>query len=812
MFKNYFKTAIRNLWKNRFYTSINIIGLAVGLATCLLILFFVADELGYDRYNSQADRIYRVDGDIQFGGNHFVLAVCQEPLGPTLKKDIPAVKQYCRFRNYGGFLVRKGAQNVAEDKVIYADSTLFDVFTFPVIGGNPHTALVEPKTVVITEQIARKYFNSTDVVGKTLQINDTGNLKITAVIKNIPKQSHFNFDFFVSSNGAIQPWEINNWVSNNLNTYIVLNPGADPKKTEGELNDLVIRYMAPQVKAILNADMNDKEAFRKTGNYVNYTLTPLTSIHLHSNKVAELGSNSSIEYVYIFSIVAVLVLLIACVNFMNLSTARSASRSKEVGIRKVLGSIRSKLIAQFLTESIVISLISLLLAVIIAWMLLPYFNQMSGKQMSMLELFTKPWLLPSLIALVFIVGILAGSYPAFFLSAFMPVEVLRGNIAKGFKSGWLRSSLVVFQFFISIILIVSTVVIYNQLSYIRNKDIGFNREQVLVIKNTNALNRQAKTFKEEVLKLSAVKSGTMTGYLPTSDWRSDSPIWPDPSLDAKKAVSTQMWQVDEDYIPTLGMTVASGRNFSRQMLSDSSGVIVNEAAAKLLGFKNPVNQKVYALQDIRSNKSVSYTILGVVKNFNFNSLREEVTPLVLFLNEQNGNMAFRIDTRNIPGLISQIEAKWRTMAPSQPFSYSFMDDDFNNIYQTEQRIGKIFISFAIFAILIACLGLFGLVTYAAEQRTKEIGIRKVLGASVITLASTLSKDFLRLVLVSAIVAFPVSWWAMNKWLQNFAYRIHISWWIFVVAGFLAVFIAIATVSFQAIKAALANPAKSLRSE
>jgi putative ABC transport system permease protein len=497
---------------------------------------------------------------------------------------------------------------------------------------------------------------------------------------------------------------------------------------------------------------------------------------------------------------------------MNLSTARSASRSKEVGVRKVLGSMRSNLITQFLVESLLISFIGLLLAIGLAWLLLPYFNQLSGKEMYMLELFSKPWLLPSLIALMFVVGIIAGSYPAFFLSAFQPVDVLKGKLAKGFKAGWLRSSLVVFQFGISIILIICTVVIYNQLNYIRNKNIGFNREQVLIIQNSNALNSQAKVFEEEVKKISGVQGATMTGYLPTSGWRSDSPLWPDAAMDQKKAVSLQMWNVDADYIPTLGMTMAAGRNFSKQMITDSSAIIVNEAAAKLLGFRDPLNQKVYTLQDIKSGKTLVYNIVGVVKNFNFNSLREQVTPLALFLREQNGSIAFRINTKNIPGLLSQVENKWKVMAPSQPFSYSFMNDDFNNLYEAEQKIGRIFISFAVFAILIACLGLLGLVAYAAEQRTKEIGIRKVLGASVGNIIGMLSKDFLKLVLIASIIAFPIAWYAMHKWLQDFAYRISISAWIFVIAGLVAVLVAFITIGFQAIKAAVANPAKSLRTE
>ena len=808
MIKNYLKIAFRNLWKNKGFSAINIAGLAIGLATCLLMLFYVTDELSYDKFNDKAGRIYRVDGDIQFGGNHFVLAVAPDPMGPTLKKDFPQVEQYVRFRGYGGLLVKKGNANINEDRVIYADSTLFDVFTLPMIQGDPKTALTEPNSVVITETTAKKYFNSIDVVGKNLVINDTANFKITGVIKDVPSQSHFNFDFFVSLSSNDESRQ-NNWVSNNFNTYIVLKKGADPKKLESQFDAMVIKYVGPQVKQLMNIDM---ETFAKSGNFDTYHLTPLTSIHLHSNKTAELGPNGSIVFVYIFSFVAILILLIACVNFMNLSTARSSNRAKEVGVRKVLGSLKKSLVAQFLTESILISFIALILAIGIAWLLLPYFNQLSGKELGR-NVFANPWLFPSLIALMLVVGVIAGSYPAFYLSAFNPVEVLKGKVSKGFKSSWLRNGLVIFQFFISIMLIVGTIVIYNQLKFIQSKYLGYNRNQVLIIKNTHSLGNNAKVFKDEILQMAGVQNATMTGFLPTSDWRNDSPIFPDATLDQKKAVSVQVWAVDENYIPTLDMKMVRGRNFSRDFKTDSLGIIINESAAKLLGFSDPVNKQVYYLNNFNNGKDVTaYHILGIVKDFNFNSLREQVTPLALVYREQNGSISFRINTSNMPGLVANIENKWKLMAPSQPFTYSFMDDDFNNTYKSEQQTGKIFISFAIFAIFIACLGLFGLVTYAAEQRTKEIGIRKVLGASVSGIVSMLSKDFLKLIMVAMLIAFPLAWWAMHTWLQHFAYRISITGWVFVIAGGIALLIALLTVSVQAIRAAVANPVNNLRTE
>ena len=808
MLKNYFKTAIRNLFKSKGFSAINIIGLACGLATCLLIILYVADELNYDHYNKKIDQIYRVDADLQFGGHHFELASAPDPLGVALKSEFPQVLQYVRLRNHGGFLVKKGNQNIQEDRVILADSTLFDVFTLPLLAGDPHTALVNPNSVVMTESMAKKYFPQsapTDIVGKTLTINDTSVYKITGVIKDVPKESHFHYDFFVSMYGQLSPYEINQWTSNNFNTYILLSKNADPKKLASQLDDFVMKYVEPFFKS-LNIT---KEEFKKQGNYLHYNLMPLSRIHLYSDKESELEANGNIQYVYIFSVIALFILMIACVNFMNLSTARSSGRAKEVGVRKVLGSLRKNLIIQFLTESMVISFISMILALLMAALLLPYFNRLSGKELTMYSFFAS-WMLPSLLLLVIIVGLLAGIYPAFYLSSFKPVEVLKGKIASGFKTGWFRSGLVIFQFAISIFLIIGTLVIYSQLNYIRNKDIGYDRDHVLIIKNTDALGDAGKVFKDEVLKLSGVQNATMTGYLPTAGWRSESPLFPSPSVDTKDAISTQIWRIDENYIPTLGMTMDQGRNFSKEFPTDSSGIIINQAFAKLLGFKDVLNKPLYYLNHFPSKDPSKYHIIGVIKNFNFNSLHDVVAPLVLLLAPQDGSIAFRINTSHITNLIASIQDIYKKIAPGQPFTYSFMDADFSKTYQSEQRMGGLSITFSILAILIACLGLFGLITYAAEQRTKEIGIRKVLGATVTNVTTMLSKDFLKLVLISTLIAFPLSWLVMNKWLQSFAYRIHISWWIFLVAGATAILIALITVCFRAIKAATANPVDSLR--
>jgi len=815
MFRNYLKTAFRNLLKNKFYTSINIIGLAAGLATCLLILLYVLDELSYDRYNANADRIYRVNNEIKFGDNYFDLAQGPAPMGVTMVREFPQIEQYTRIRWYGSFLVKKGNENIQEGRVGYADSTLFDVFTFPMLAGNPKTALKEYHSLVITEKIAKKYFprdaenNISNIVGKTMLINDTGNYKITAVIKDIPTQSHFNFDLFVpmiEDNSSKDNYD--NWLSENWNTYVLLKKNADVKQVEAQLNPMMDKYVGPELKSVVNQTIDD---LKKSGGYVRASLTPLTDIHLHSNKMGELDGNGNAQFVYIFSAIASLILLIACVNFMNLSTARSSNRAKEVGVRKVLGSLKKNLVQQFLTESFLISFIALILAILTAWLLLPYFDQLAGKAIHSTTLF-QPKMLLSLIVFMLIVGFAAGSYPAFFLSSFQPIDVLKGKLAAGFKRSWLRNALVVFQFVISIILIFGTVVIYNQLNYIQNKDLGFNRQQVLIIQHTDALRDHATTFKNELRQISGVQNATMSGYLPVNFNRSNDAFFTSPTLDAKTAMSMQNWIVDENYVPTLDIKVVQGRNFSSQFLTDSTGIIINEAAAKFLATKDILNKKLYEIKDINTKALDEWHVLGVIKNFNFSSLRDVITPLALKFGNNNGNISVRINTSDIPNVLAQIKNKWKAIAPSQPFDYSFMDEDFNKLYTTEQRTGQIFITFAVLAILIACLGLFGLVTYAAEQRTKEIGIRKVLGANVSNIVAMITKDFLLLILIASVIAFPVAWWSMNKWLQDFAYRINIGWWVFALAGIIAILIALFTISFQSIKAALANPVKSLRTE
>jgi putative ABC transport system permease protein len=811
MLKNYINIAWRNLWKNKGFSTINIIGLAAGLGVCLLIVLYVADELSYDRYNDNADRIYRLDADLYFNNTQFTSATSPGPLAPTLVKDYPQFGQMVRINNMGDVMVKKGNNWIQDHHLVFADSTFFRVFTAPMIQGDPNTALNGPNSIVIDETTARRYFGGTDVVGRRLELENNSTCKITGVIKDFPRQSHFHFSF-IRTLRDIPPRDENDWLSNNCQSYVLAEPGVSRDSLQSRVNATVNTYLSRQLQQMLHASLKDLE---KQGSHFRYHLMPLTAIHLHSDKSYEFEPNGNINYVYVFSFIAILILVIACVNFMNLSTARSANRAKEVGIRKVAGSTRGDLITQFLTESVLLSFFSLVLALGIALLLLPMFNNLSGKQLHAEMLFSGRFL-PLLVLLVFLVGCLAGSYPAFYLSSFRPIQVLKGKIASGFKGSWLRSSLVVFQFFISIALIIGTLVIYRQLDYIRNREIGFRRDQVLIIHNAYTAGDPVKTFRKEVLNLPGVTNATLSGDMPTQGSGYSQNGWfRDAALNAKDAIVMTNLFVDEHYIPTLGMHMVKGRNFSIDYPTDSMGVILNESAAQLLGFRDPLDQKLYRPDFSHSSNGQmagqAFHVIGVVKDVNYSSMHEKVLPLVMNLADSRGSLAIRFQG-DIPSLVHQVQAKWNAMANGVPFSFTFMDNDFNNLYHTEEQTGQVFITFAVFAILIACLGLFGLVTYAAEQRTKEIGIRKVLGANVGGIVALLSRDFLKLVLIASVIAFPVAWWGMNQWLQSFAYRIGIVWWIFAASGILAMVIALVTVSFQAIKAAVANPVKNLRTE
>jgi len=818
MLRNYIIIAFRNLTKNRFYTFINVAGLATGIAACLVIALFVAYELSFDKYHDKADRIYRVNGEIKFGGNHYRLAVAPAPLAEAMIADYPEVESAVRFRNWGSFLVKKSetADNIKEDNIIWVDSTFFKIFSVPVLEGNPNTALKEPNSVAISQKIAGKFFPNESALGQTLILENKTAVKVTAVFHDMPETGHFKYDILIAMSGFDEA-KSTNFLSNNFNTYLLFKKGADVKAFEDKLPAFVVKYIGPQAAQILGGEFS-LEKFEASGNKLEYTLMPLTDIHLHSDLTSELRANGNITYVYLFLAIALFILAIACINFMNLSTARSANRAKEVGVRKVMGSLRSHLVRQFLMESVLLSVFSFILAIGIAYLALPVFNELVQKKLALP--LTNPEFYGLLLAATIAIGLLAGLYPSFFLSAFKPVNVLKGQISLGMKSGVIRSALVVFQFVISIFLVIGTITVYRQLNYIQNKKIGYEKDQVIVVEDVYALRDKVQAFKDEILKNSFIINGTITGYLPVASWRSDNTHWPEGSQPTQEnMVGLQTWHVDQDYVKTLGMKIITGRFFSLEFPSDSSAVVLNESAIKQFGFQDdPLGKKISTFTDELPqggpdpNSIRSYTVVGVVEDFHFESLKQNITPLALYLGKSEGSIAFRFAAKETQDVIQAIRKTWKSMAPGQPFQYSFLDEDFSRMYDGEQRLGKTFGIFAGLAILIACLGLFALTAFTAEQRTKEIGIRKVLGASVSSIVLLLSKEFGKLIVIAFVVASPLAWFAVNWWLKNYTYKVEVGVLVYVMAGILSFLIAWLTMGYQSIKAATSNPVQSLRTE
>ncbi len=810
MFKNHFKIAWRNLSRNRSHSLINLLGLAIGIACCLLIVIWVADELSYDKWNAKADRIYRMTADINFAGSHKQYAVTPAPLAEALMTDFPEVETAVRFRNYGGSLVKREVQNFIEENVIHCDSTVFDVFSLNLIKGNAKTALAAPNTLVISETVASKYFPNDDPIGKNLTFDNKTEYVITGVMQDMSQNSHFYFDFLVSLTGGREATN-GIWASNNFHTYYVLREGTNVASFEAKVfPHLLEKYISPFIEQALGQSY--EEIATATGAFIKYNYQPLTDIHLTSNLTVELSPNGSIQYVWIFSAAALFILLIACVNFMNLSTARSSIRAKEIGVRKVLGSMRSNLVNQFLVESVLMAGLAFLVGILLAQFALPYYNNLADKQLT-LPFASIPFWSISLLSMLG-VGLLAGSYPAFYLSAFKPIKTLSGKLLEKGGNLSLRNGLVVFQFLIAVLLIIGTLVINRQMDFIQNKKMGFERDQLLILNNAYPLGDKVFTFKKELLNNPQITQATVSGYLPIPSYRSDSPMCKSQEMRDDNCMQTQMWQVDEDYISTLGMELVAGRNFSPDMLTDSNAVIINETAVKMLGLENPIGYQLYGDNNGVSGPDnlPSKTIIGVVKDFHFESLRQNIGAVSLFLNPSASKVVLKVNTNDLPTLITNIERNWKDFAAGQPFSYRFMDESFDQVYRSETRIGRLFTIFSGLSILIACLGLFGLAAFATERRTKEIGIRKVLGASTTGLVALLSKDFLKLVVVSLIIATPIAWYMMNNWLQDFAYSTTIDWSIFAVASIGAIAIAFLTVSFQSIKAALANPVTSLKAE
>lgn len=797
--------------RNKAFSAINISGLAIGMAACLLISLFVKDELSYDRHFEKADRMVRVTVRATMNGEKIKEASVMPPVARTLRAEYPEVQEATRLRTFGKAQVSHQDNTFLEETLAYVDSNFLQVFTLPLLKGNPKTALSQPNTLVITSTIARKYFGNEDPLGKLLIFKGApAPYTITGVIDPILANSHFHFDLFASMASIREAANSTTWLQSEFYTYLVLPKGYDYQRLQAKLPQVAEKYMSPQMKQMMGMNLTE---FRKKGNDIGLFLQPLADIHLRSDLKLELEPGGDIRYVYIFGAIAVFMLLLACINFTNLSTAIAAKRAKEVGVRKVVGSDKGMLVGQFLTESALLTFLSLLMALGLVWLMLPVLNDLSGKTLSM-NLMETPWLLPGLLLFRLLISLLAGSYPAFFLSSFKPIAVLKGGRMPSVQSGamGLRRGLVVFQFSISFLLLVGTAVVYQQLRYIQNARLGYDKEQVLVVQGTGALGKNETVFRQQLLRDNRVTNASVSGYLPTGPTNSNLlALYPD--NDNTQITRTMSYGIDHDYLSTLGMKLVAGRNFSPAFGTDSTGVIINETAARTFGWsQNAVGRTLTNPKMGEQGKETIFKVIGVVQDFHFRSLHEPIAPLAMLLGGNAGSVVVKAKTKDVAGLLASVKKQWETFNTGEPFRYAFLDESYQATYQAELKTGRILGLFAGLTIFIACLGLFGLAAFTAEQRTKEIGIRKVLGASVINVVALLSKEFLRLVGIAVVLATPLAWYAMNRWLQDFAYRIDISWWIFALAGILALVIALLTVSFQAIKAALANPVKSLGSE
>jgi len=810
MFKNYFRIAARQLRKQKMYSAIKIGGFAMSIAACLLIALYIRDEFRYDKNWAYADRIYRITGEYKFEGKLETGADWPAPMAKALKTDFPEVERSGRLMPHplfycaGSNQVRRTdvIQNNYEEGFTYADQDMLDILQVPMIYGDRKHALDEPNTMVISKRKADKYFPNQNPLGKTMILNNDNNrtYKIGGVIQDFPSTSHLHYDFLLTMTGY-QLWdnEQTTWEASNYYTYVLLKPGTNAAQFQNKLKLIINKYYVERMKAAGDPQADD------LAKNARILAQPISNIHLYSYDIDDGLEKGDIRFVWLFGAIAIFILVIACINFINLSTAKSANRAREVGLRKVVGSHRGGLVKQFLTESILFSVLSFVLGLLIAVLLLPYFNTLAAKSLAIP--WTAWWVLPLMIGSAIVVGVMAGLYPSFYLSAFKPINVLKGQLSRGSKNSLLRNGLVVFQFTTSIILIIGTLVIYKQTHFMLNKKVGFDRDQVMLIQGTNTLDNKIEAFKNDLLKSSEIKSATIGDYLPIAGTKRDGNTFhKEGKIKEDIGVSAQKWQVDYDYVKTMGMHVIEGRYFSKDMASDSEATVINKTMAKKLGLKNPVGQRI-------ENGWQKFTVIGVIEDFNFESMRQEVTPLCLVLSKYSSTIvSVKISGADTKQAISYASNVWKSFSPNQAFRYTFLDESFANMYANVQRTGNIFTSFAVLAIIIACLGLFALSAFMAEQRNKEIGIRKVLGASVSGITAMLSKDFVKLVIISIIVASPVAWWAMTKWLQDFAYRISISWWMIAIAGLSAIVIALLTISFQSIKAALTSPVKTLRAE
>ncbi|HUB60388.1 MAG TPA: FtsX-like permease family protein [Puia sp.] len=802
MIGHYIKIAWRSLRKDGFFSSINVIGLALGLAVCLLIGFYLHDEWSYDTFNLNADRIFRMATDIHINGSSIRSVNTPSPFGAAMVRDFPAIVNAVRIRSIPEVLVIADARSFSETGAVLADSPLFDIFTIPMLAGDPHTALAAPNSVVITESSARRYFGRTDVLGRALRLAvDSVQCRITSVIKDLPPESHFHFQLIKTTSGRKEE-DLRHWVGLWGATYLLARRGIRTEDINRMLRAETNNYVD---RALRQEHHNGLADLAQHGDYWRFYAMPLKDIHLHSHLLAEFEVNGDSQRVNIFLAIAVLILLIAGINFINLATARAARRSKEVGVRKILGSYRRQLIIRFLTEAMLMGGAATFLAFFLAIGLLPVFDRLTGSNFTPAVFFRFGWV-PALIPVAVGVGLLAGIYPAFYLSGFRALNLLKGKLTGSFRRGATRNGLVVFQFSAAILLISASGIIYTQLQYVRHRDLGYNREEVVTVHDTQFMGDGARIFQQQVEQLPGVISGTMTGFLPNTLHPGTMGFLTDASGRATATILMGDWRIDTGYVTTLGMTITRGRNFLSNLATDSAGVLINETAARLLGYPNPVGKLIYA--------GNPFKILGVVRDFNAGTMHEKIEPIVFRLSRDPSAVSFKVHTANLRELIARIRGRYEAWAgaAAQPFSYTFMDEDFNNLYAADQRTGGLILALTVMALSIACLGLLGLVSYAAERRGKEIGIRKVLGAGTRQVMVLLSADFLRWILLAFVIACPLAWWGMHEWLQGFAYRTPVHWWIFLLAGLSCLGIAALTIGWQVVKAATANPVDRLRAE
>jgi putative ABC transport system permease protein len=805
MLKNYFVTAYRNLVKNWSYSFINIIGLSVGLAASIFILLFVFHELSYDTFHKKSDRIYRAAVDGKMAKNTFIAAVTAAPMAEALLNEYPEIEKTVRVRKSGDWLVSHEDKTFNEEGILFADSTFFQIFTYKFIHGNPATALKNPESIVLTEKIARKYFGKTDVVGKSLRIeSDTTYYTVTGVIQNVPENTHMHFDMMASLN-TLDISRRTFWISHNFHTYILLKEGTDPQALENKLDMLVEKYVGPDVQQALGVSL---EEFIGSGSSIRYFLQPVEDIHLHSHLEYELEANSHISYIYIFSIIAIFILLMASINYTNLATAKSASRSLEVGMRKVVGGTKRSLRFLFLIESVFLTLVSLFIAIVIVELLMPQYNNLVQLNLD-INYFEEWYTIPGLIVLVTIVGLMAGSYPAFFLSSFKPVTVLKGKLKQGAKSSLVRKILVSSQFLLSIIILLATYTVYEQLNYMQNKELGFNKENILVLKRSDGLRNNMEAFKQEVAKNPKITAVSNAITMPGRNFSKNSFFIPGSNT---TKLMNQAW-ISYDYNKVFDFKMKSGRFFSRDYPSDSSAIIINEAAVKNLGFEEDPVGKIIHYPSGPNGEMMEMNVIGVVKDFHYKSMHSPIEPACFNIMRGNweGFVFLKINPEKKTETINFVKRTWKEFS-SYPFQYFFFKNDFNRLYKTEKRTSVILILFSILSILIASLGLIGLISFTTMQRQKEIGIRKAFGSSTRNIILLLNREILLLIIYSTIIAWPVTYYITHKWLQDFSYRTELNYTMFLLipAGILLLSLLVVTV--RSGKAAMKNPAHTLRYE